>query len=421
MNVWLGVRRGWAGGGALILALVAGCGDVPLGERLDAIEARIARLEDEYPAGTGGDPESGEEVVTVAPEYEPATRAPYPPEGLPRYFNDRTEWETDAMQAVGQLVVPRTGMAAVVVNDRIVVIGGHGPGQTQAIFRSDLELIDSRVRVERVKTGLIRRRYQVAEAYQGKIYIVSGMTTASGNWDWRKVFPDDLEIYDLATGVITKGAPLPSSRYLAASEILDGRIYVLGGSPPRADARREPDSRSYLSNANTRPDNRLFIYDIASDRWSEGASMEVARQCELVAYGGKLYAVAGFDGRRAVTAFEEYDPATNRWTRLPDLPFPTSAQRSVVVGDLLYSFGDYVEMTQIGVYDFKTRRWAKLALRMQPSRQGAAALLGNQVFVIGGNAGAGRAISAGGAGAEPLATIQVFPVRDLERAARAAR
>jgi hypothetical protein len=405
----------------LILTLVAGCGDANRGATLDAIEERIARLEEAYPAAPDGDSESSEEVVSEAPEYLPAPRAPYPPEGLPRYFNDRTEWETDAMEAAGHLVVPRTGMAAVVANDRIIVIGGHGPGQTQSIFRSDLELIDSRAHVKRVQAGLIRRRYHVAEAYQGKIYIVSGMTTASGNWDWRKVFPDDLEIYDLATGAITKGAPLPSSRYLAASEILDGRIYLLGGSPPRADSRREPDGRSYLSNANTRPDNRLFIYDIASDRWSEGAAMEVSRQCELVAYGGKLYAVAGFDGRRAVTAFEEYDPATNRWTRLPDLPFPMSAQRSVVVGDLLFSFGDYIEMTQVCVYNFKTQLWRKLALRMEPSRQGVAALMGNQVFVIGGNAGGGRAISAGGAGAEPLATIQIFPVRDLERSARAAR
>lgn len=403
--------------GALLLA--AGCGGTDHGEKLDAIEDRIARLEEAYPAQPEAAPEDADEVIAVAPEYAPEPRAPYAPGGLPRYFSDRTEWETDAMRSVGSLVVPRTGMAAVVAGDRIVVLGGHGPGQTQAIFRGDLELVDSRVHVERVRTGLLRRRYQAAEAYQGKIYIMSGMTTASGNWDWRKVFPDDLEIYDLATGAITKGSPLPSSRYLAASEILDGRIYLVGGSPPRTADRREPDGRSYQGNANTRPDNRLFIYDIASDRWSEGPPMEVARQCELVAYRGKLYAVAGYDGRRAVSAFEEYDPATNRWTRLPDLPFAMSAQRSVVVGDRLYSFGDYVEMTQIVVYDFRTRTWGKLALSMKPSRQGVVALLGNQVFVIGGNTGTGRSISDGGAGAAPISTIQVFTVRELDRAAGA--
>lgn len=383
--------------------------------RLDAIERKIEGLEEAFPGRDTG-------VVSEAPEYRDEPTPPYPPEGLPRYFNDRTEWETDSMTAEGRLVVPRTGMAAVVMGDRAYVLGGHGPGLTQAIFRGDAEVIDAAGRVRRLKAGLLRRRYQTAEAYKGKIYVMAGMTIAEGDrWDWRKVFPDDLEIYDPATGVITKGAPVPDRRYLAASEILDGRIYLLGGSPPRTPAGGEGDGTSHLYNANTLPDGRLFIYDVATDRWTEGAPMEVGRQCELVAHGGKLYAVAGYNGRRAITAFEAYDPQANRWTRLPDLPFPMSAQRSVVVGDLLFSFGDFIEMTRICVYDFRTGIWSKLALRMKPSRQGVAVLLGEKVFVIGGNAGAGRAINEGGAGVDPLDAIQVFPVAALTRAARAAQ
>jgi hypothetical protein len=420
MKTTLSPRGGSLGAATLLALMIASCEEVDQRPKLDAIERRIHRLEAMFPEDVSYSSEPVEEIISEAPEYTAGTRPPYPPEGLPRYFNDRNEWETAAMQAVGNLVVPRTGMAAVVADDRIVVLGGHGPGLTQAIFRGDIEMIDYGVHVERIRAGLLRRRYQSAETYQGKIYIMAGMTTAEGNWDWRKVFPDDLEIYDLATGNISKGAPIPSARYLAASEILDGKIYVVGGTPPRREPQRESDGKSYLSNANTQPDKRLFIYDIAANRWTEGAPMGVARQCELVAYKGKLYAVAGYSGRTAVTAFEEYDPAVNRWTRLPDLPFTLSAQKCVVVGDLLFSFGDYAEMTQICVYDFAAKKWGKLAIRMKPSRQGVAALIKDRIFVAGGNAGGGRAIGDGGAGPEPLATIQTFTVRDLTRAARAA-
>lgn len=391
-----------------VLLLVAGCGRDAAKAKLDRIEQRVEQLEEVVP---------GNETVTIAPEYPPRGPSPYAGSELMRYWNDSAPVETAEFAAEGKLVIPRTGMASVAWKGYICVLGGHGPGDGQSVFRNDIELIDSKARALRIPTQLVRRRYHTTEEAGGKIYIMGGMTVAEGRWDWRKVYPDVLEIFDPATGSITRGAPLPSSRYLAASEILEGRIYLLGGTPPR---RAGDEDEKSLAAANSLPDARLFIYEIATDRWIEGAPMNVARQCELVAHDGKLYAVAGYSGRTAVASFEEYDPATDRWTRLPDLPFPLSAQRCVVLEDLLFCFGDYVEMSKICVYDFRRKKWAKLAITMEPSRQGAAAVLGEKVFVFGGNAGEGRSIQEGGAGAKPLARIQVFSVEKLRRAARAA-
>lgn len=358
-----------------------------------------------------------DDIVTEAPEYPPRDHNPYAGSELVRYWNDSAIWNSTEFAADGKLVVPRTGMTAVNWREYICILGGHGPGDGQSIFRNDIEMIDSQAKVRRFPTNLMRRRYQTAEEHNGKIYIMGGMTIAEKRWDWKKVFPDLLEIFDPATGEITHGAPLPSSRYLAESEILDGRIYLVGGTPPR---RSGDEAEKSLAAGNTLPDKRLFIYDIAADKWTEGASMNVARNCELIAHDGKLYAVAGYSGRVAVSAFEEYDPKTGEWTRLPDLPFTLSAQRCVVLDDLLFSFGDYAEMTRICAYDFRSKKWAKLPITMKPSRQGIAAALNEKVFVVGGNSGGGRSIQEGGAGAEPLSTIQVFTAEKLLASAREA-
>jgi hypothetical protein len=328
---------------------------------------------------------------------------------------DTQHWETTVVSGSGALVIPRTSMPAVAVGGRVHVLGGYGPGEMLEKFRNDVETIDADLAVRRKQTGLIRRRYHVAEVFNDRIYIMGGQTTSSGSW--RNSFPDVLEIFDPASGRIETGAPLPSSRYLAASAILGGKIFLVGGSPPQMMPQKNGTSSSYQSTSNSPPDNRLFIYDIVRNRWTEGAAMAVARQCDLLEHGGRLYAVAGYDGERSVAAFECYDPGAYRWTRLPDLPFPMSAHRSVVIDDILFCFGDYSEMSRVCAYDFQRRTWGILGIRIKPMRHGAVVRLDDRILVIGGNGGKGNADYDGGAGADPLPTIQSFTVAELKSAA----
>lgn len=427
--------RRFAAVAAFLAAILVGCG----GEQkahLDAIEARIERLESMFPGEVAYSSEAPMEIVTEPPALTEGARPFDFPENLPAEAQEAIEkamrgegipqggirvrtlkggdsqWETAAVKAKGNLVIPRASMPAVLVGDAILVIGGFGPGEMLEKFRNDVEVVAPGGEVERRKTQLLRRRYHFAEAYRGRIYIGGGQTVSVGH-GWQNSFPDTFEIFDPATGRVTTAAPLPSRRYLASSAILDGKIYVAGGSVPAM--RPQPGGSS--STANSPPDAALLIYDLAAGRWNDGAPMSVARQTDLVVHSGKIYAVAGYDGTKPVRVFEEYDPRTGKWSRLPDLPFAISAHRCESAGDFIFTFGDYSDRSRICAYDFKTRRWKKLSVRMQPARHAAVVRVGDRILVIGGNDGRTTEDYDGGAGGESLGTIQVFDVEALIAAA----
>ena len=64
----------------------------------------------------------------------------------------------------------------------------------------------------------------------------------------------------------------------------------------------------------------LAVYDPATDRWSSLPQMPAGREhLAAVALDGKLYVAGGrLGGNR--NAFERYDPAANTWESLAPLP-----------------------------------------------------------------------------------------------------
>lgn len=348
-----------------------------------------------------------------------AGKPPRPPRywrpGQSRLSFPTEPWDPGRTETQGQLIVPRTSMPAVVLGDKIYVLGGHGPDTTLGCYRGDVELIDGEQHVTRFESKLLRRRFHTAETFGGRIFIFGGMTL--GREYPMVYFPVEVEIYDPATGAFASGAPMPTPRYLAASVLLEDKIYIIGGSPPVYSS-CDTSGSSCRSTSNSPPDSRCFIYHIASDTWTEAAPMNFPRQCDAVVWQGKIYAIGGYDGLRSLSCFEVYDPAANRWERLPDLPFSMSANRMVVAGDLLFSFGDHDDMTRVCSYDFRRSEWKRLDVALKPVRHAACVLMGDTIYVIGGNAGQGRADFDGGAGANPLDSIQAFSLAELTRMAR---
>jgi len=127
------------------------------------------------------------------------------------------------------------------------------------------------------------------------------------------------------------------------------------------------------------------IYDIAADSWSEGMPMPTARECDLVLRNGVIYALGGYDGKNSLPAFEAYDIQSNSWKKLPDLPFPLSAHHAVSDGDNIYTFGHYHDKKMVSSFDFKTGKWRILDTGYSPSRHNAAVMIGDTVYVTGGN------------------------------------
>lgn len=156
-----------------------------------------------------------------------------------------------------------------------------------------------------------------------------------------------LQSYDLDTGNWTMKTSMPSGKAvgLAGVDALDGYLYVAGG------VNRQ--------NRNDLTDN-LLRYDPVIDNWTQLSSMNYKRHSfTLTAFHGKLYAIGGVSQEiDPVTSLltivdsnrtEVYDPATDTWTNLSDLPISLAAHAATVFNDEIVLFGGYEDQTWNGV------------------------------------------------------------------------
>jgi hypothetical protein len=124
--------------------------------------------------------------------------------------------------------------------------------------------------------------------------------------------------------------------------------------------------------------------------WRTAASMPDRRSYFAAAQiGGDVYVAGGMVGAsgRYVLHLQRFDPARDRWTRLPDLPGEARAAagaafdgRLVVVGG---QTGRGVSRT-IYAYDPAARRWSTGPPLPAPRYNAAAAALGGRLYVAGG-------------------------------------
>lgn len=148
----------------------------------------------------------------------------------------------------------------------------------------------------------------------------------------------------------------------------------------------------------------IYIYSPKQGAWREGPTIPKERlrgSAGVVVRNNKIYMVCGitdghYDGH--VAWFDEYDPKTNTWKRLPDAPRTRDHISAALVGDKLVLAGGrnstarinkVLETTiaEVDVYDFKTGRWETLPAtsNIPTQRAGATAVTqGGKVWLIGG-------------------------------------
>jgi N-acetylneuraminic acid mutarotase len=111
---------------------------------------------------------------------------------------------------------------------------------------------------------------------------------------------------------------------------------------------------------------------------------------------GKIFAVSGVGhDRKNAAANEEYDPASDSWSKHAPIPMPRDHLAIGVVGGKLYAIGGRVDgsyaknLAHNEEYDPKTGRWRARG-PIPTARSGiAAAVLKERIFVFGGESPAG--------------------------------
>ncbi|MEZ8139744.1 MAG: kelch repeat-containing protein [Candidatus Poseidoniaceae archaeon] len=188
------------------------------------------------------------------------------------------------------------------------------------------------------------QQYAGCAQINGKIYL-AGDYHPTANPEIRS--QGLLQSFDLNTSNWTMKTSMPSGKGvgLAGVDALDGYLYVAGG------VNRQ--------NRNDLTDN-LLRYDPTIDNWTQLSSMNYKRHSfTLTAFHGKLYAIGGVSQEiDPVTSLltivdsnrtEVYDPATDTWTNLSDLPISLAAHTATVFNDEIILFGGYEDQTWNGL------------------------------------------------------------------------
>ena len=163
----------------------------------------------------------------------------------------------------------------------------------------------------------------------------------------------------------------PFQRQYAAATAVDGKVIVIGGIGVR--------------DAST----TTKIYDPGTDSWTTGPGLPAAlHHASAVTYEGEAVVIGGFIPGEELTS-EQSDRAYalrgGSWERLPSLNHPRAAAAAAVVGDKIVVVGGQADgklVPQTEVFDGE--RWTDVAEIPTPREHLAAASDGRYLYAVGG-------------------------------------
>ncbi len=226
-----------------------------------------------------------------------------------------------------------------------------------------------------------------AAAVNDEIYLIGG-------FDWRENLGggapslSTVDIYDTQTNTWHKAADMPSPRMGAEAVVFSNEIYVFGGY-----SRKKPGERNDTKS--------VEMYDPRTDTWIKKRSMPTFRRRFTTAVAdGKIYLIGGTVhdkrlGKQVITGLVEvYDPLTDRWQERADMLIEREPTKAQVVDGKIYVLGGYILQQAGGLagrftrsieeYNPKTNKWRKL-LEM-PMLKGwfASVIVDHEIYTIGG-------------------------------------
>ena len=228
--------------------------------------------------------------------------------------------------------------------------------------------------------------HAVAAGVDGVLYVIGGEFEPSGVAR-QGVFQDAVWAYDPRRGAAGSDAwqpraRMPTARSGMASAVIDGKIYVAGGRPPRG--------------------SDFAVYDPAADEWTVLPPLPTQRNhLAAAAIGGKVYVAGGrFGGgvgSEMTAALEVYDPATNAWAARASLPAPRAGVNGTAVAGCLYVFGGEGNdahpegvFGDVDVYDPGADAWRSLApLPVAVHGVTGAPVVGDRIHLAGGGTSRG--------------------------------
>jgi hypothetical protein len=233
----------------------------------------------------------------------------------------------------------------------------------------------------------------------------------------------------------TTKTPLTSPKSNGAADFVNGKLYVIDGTPGagflsnilvydttlntwRTDNATDLVARDNLASAVDASGNIYLIdglngsgvlsqvtrFNPFSDTVVQVASTSVAREFAAAATGanGHIYVFGGEgSGSAILSSGEVYDPNTNAWTAITAMPKALAGASAVAAGSLIYVIGgedsSLAPSSSVYVYNTNTNVWNTLSSLPTAVKDAAAGLVNGEIVVAGG-------VGSGG----DVATTQIY-------------
>ena len=262
---------------------------------------------------------------------EPPVVPPPPPPPV-----DGGDWELRT-----QLIEPNSELALAELNGKLYLLGGY-PASRQTV--RTVQVYDIASDHWELGPQLPEpNNHGMAVSVNGRIYLIGGQTTADD-----PSYVDTVYELDPATGAWVAKARMPTARSAGVAVVHDGKVYVAGGRPPRG--------------------HDFAVYDPAADQWEVLPDLPSQRNhITGAAIDGRIHVVGGRLGPglspEKTTAHEVFDPQTRTWTTATPMLRGRSGMNGVMARGCFHVWGGEDVTGMIpdhDYYDPRTDVWTAL-------------------------------------------------------------
>ncbi|XP_070569478.1 kelch-like protein 9 [Ptychodera flava] len=169
--------------------------------------------------------------------------------------------------------------------------------------------------------------------FEGKLYAIGGIISVSNSKSQRT---GSVEVYTPDTNSWEPATPLMSQMSCHAAVVYHDEIYLSGGDV-------------YTSG---KPSNNMMTYNPLSGNIHQKSPMKVARYLHgMCVVCDRIYVIGGVNQassttRSDVTAIECYDPYSNYWQIVTQMPFSRSVISPIVVNEKICILGGFSSLKQ---------------------------------------------------------------------------
>ncbi|KAK6754224.1 hypothetical protein RB195_013304 [Necator americanus] len=264
--------------------------------------------------------------------------------------------------------------------DQLVMFGGWYGGRTH----SRIDIYDQMRREWKPLCDLSLIHpiaYHGAVVLNDELYVIGG---TDGENHYSTVMKMNMR------GEWTEVAPMFETRTYISNSccVMDGMIYVCGGFDVRSMSHRRRHDRLKC----------VERYDPALNRWERIPDMNQMRSdAAAVSAGGKLYVSGGFNGNEVLQTVEVYSLATNSWTEVANLPSPRSGHCMLLYDPhtmiVLGGFNGDDRLTSVCTWKIGHLSWSEDEPPMKSKRSNFSACFFDDKLVVAGGYSVSSTIS----------------------------